>query len=114
MSQIRPAQSKRATLWGTKHADEAPSNVQFKQSSRQIVPLGKGSGPGQKPAFAQDLGGLTKALASLEPLPPPRYRKQSTEIEPMADNLAKTDGGLVTAAILVIGDEILSGRTKDK
>ena len=32
----------------------------------------------------------------------------------MADDVAKTDGGLVTAAILVIGDEILSGRTKDK
>jgi molybdenum cofactor synthesis domain-containing protein len=27
---------------------------------------------------------------------------------------AKTDGGIVTAAVLVIGDEILSGRTKDK
>jgi molybdenum cofactor synthesis domain-containing protein len=26
----------------------------------------------------------------------------------------KTDGGIVTAAVLVIGDEILSGRTKDK
>jgi molybdenum cofactor synthesis domain-containing protein len=32
----------------------------------------------------------------------------------MADELAKSDGGIVTAAILVIGDEILSGRTKDK
>jgi len=36
----------------------------------------------------------------------------------MSDNLAtgaaKTDGGIVTAAVLVIGDEILSGRTKDK
>jgi molybdenum cofactor synthesis domain-containing protein len=32
----------------------------------------------------------------------------------MADAMAKTDGGIVTAAILVIGDEILSGRTKDK
>lgn len=27
---------------------------------------------------------------------------------------AKSDGGIVTAALLVIGDEILSGRTKDK
>src|SRR5271156_6142307 len=27
---------------------------------------------------------------------------------------ANTDGGIVTAAVLVIGDEILSGRTKDK
>ncbi len=27
---------------------------------------------------------------------------------------AKTDGAIVTAAVLVIGDEILSGRTKDK
>src|SRR5271156_2511819 len=27
---------------------------------------------------------------------------------------AKTEGGVVTAAVLVIGDEILSGRTKDK
>ena len=27
---------------------------------------------------------------------------------------AKSDGGIVTAAVLVIGDEILSGRTKDK
>ncbi len=32
----------------------------------------------------------------------------------MADGMANTDGGVVTAAILVIGDEILSGRTKDK
>ena len=38
----------------------------------------------------------------------------------MADPKAKSmpdtdsDGGIVTAAILVIGDEILSGRTKDK
>ena len=34
----------------------------------------------------------------------------------MADSRPKTDsdGGIVTAAILVIGDEILSGRTKDK
>jgi molybdenum cofactor synthesis domain-containing protein len=32
----------------------------------------------------------------------------------MADAMAKNDGGIVTAAILVIGDEILSGRTKDK
>ena len=32
----------------------------------------------------------------------------------MADGMATTDGGVVTAAILVIGDEILSGRTKDK
>ncbi|HZP78628.1 MAG TPA: molybdopterin-binding protein [Pseudolabrys sp.] len=32
----------------------------------------------------------------------------------MADDGANTDGGVVTAAILVIGDEILSGRTKDK
>jgi molybdenum cofactor synthesis domain-containing protein len=31
----------------------------------------------------------------------------------MADDMAKTDG-VITAAILVIGDEILSGRTKDK
>jgi molybdenum cofactor synthesis domain-containing protein len=28
--------------------------------------------------------------------------------------MAASDGGLVTAAVLVIGDEILSGRTKDK
>src|SRR5580704_7943179 len=32
----------------------------------------------------------------------------------MANNAAKPDGGIVTAALLVIGDEILSGRTKDK
>ncbi len=32
----------------------------------------------------------------------------------MAEGLANNDGGVVTAAILVIGDEILSGRTKDK
>jgi molybdenum cofactor synthesis domain-containing protein len=35
----------------------------------------------------------------------------------MADNsvpAAQTNGGIVTAAVLVIGDEILSGRTKDK
>ncbi len=36
----------------------------------------------------------------------------------MSDSLAsgagKTDAGIVTAAVLVIGDEILSGRTKDK
>jgi molybdenum cofactor synthesis domain-containing protein len=31
-----------------------------------------------------------------------------------ADSAGKTDGGIVTAAVLVIGDEILSGRTKDK
>src|SRR5579862_3103723 len=43
---------------------------------------------------------------------------RSTGIEPMSDSLAsgvgKTDAGIVTAAVLVIGDEILSGRTKDK
>src|SRR6202167_1296548 len=32
----------------------------------------------------------------------------------MAHSAANTDGGIVTAAVLVIGDEILSGRTKDK
>src|SRR6266849_1944745 len=32
----------------------------------------------------------------------------------MASTMANNDAGLVTAAILVIGDEILSGRTKDK
>ncbi len=32
----------------------------------------------------------------------------------LADGAGKTDGGIVTAAVLVIGDEILSGRTKDK
>jgi molybdenum cofactor synthesis domain-containing protein len=32
----------------------------------------------------------------------------------MADGMANNDGGVVTAALLVIGDEILSGRTKDK
>lgn len=32
----------------------------------------------------------------------------------MADSAAEAAGGLVTAAVLVIGDEILSGRTKDK
>jgi molybdenum cofactor synthesis domain-containing protein len=32
----------------------------------------------------------------------------------MADGMAESDGGVVTAALLVIGDEILSGRTKDK
>ena len=32
----------------------------------------------------------------------------------VATGAAKTDGGIVTAAVLVIGDEILSGRTKDK
>ncbi len=30
------------------------------------------------------------------------------------NSAAKADGGIVTAALLVIGDEILSGRTKDK
>src|ERR1700758_3107978 len=43
---------------------------------------------------------------------------RSTGIEPMSDSLAsgggKTEAGIVTAAVLVIGDEILSGRTKDK
>jgi molybdenum cofactor synthesis domain-containing protein len=43
---------------------------------------------------------------------------RSTGIEPMSDSfvsgLGKTDDGIVTAAVLVIGDEILSGRTKDK
>ncbi len=32
----------------------------------------------------------------------------------MAENVATADSGVVTAAVLVIGDEILSGRTKDK
>ena len=32
----------------------------------------------------------------------------------MADTVAESTGGVVTAALLVIGDEILSGRTKDK
>ena len=32
----------------------------------------------------------------------------------MADAVAADDGAIVNAAILVIGDEILSGRTKDK
>lgn len=34
--------------------------------------------------------------------------------ESVADSTAKTGGEVVTAAVLVIGDEILSGRTKDK
>src|ERR1700739_3392310 len=32
----------------------------------------------------------------------------------MTNGTAKPDDGIVTAAVLVIGDEILSGRTKDK
>lgn len=36
------------------------------------------------------------------------------EILPMAETVAESAGGVVTAALLVIGDEILSGRTKDK
>ncbi len=32
----------------------------------------------------------------------------------MADGIANSDSGIVSAAVLVIGDEILSGRTKDK
>ncbi len=36
------------------------------------------------------------------------------EILPMAETVAESTGGVVTAALLVIGDEILSGRTKDK
>src|SRR5271154_6894805 len=32
----------------------------------------------------------------------------------MAESVAKGVAGIVTAAVLVIGDEILSGRTKDK
>jgi molybdenum cofactor synthesis domain-containing protein len=32
----------------------------------------------------------------------------------MVDSVVASDGGVVNAAILVIGDEILSGRTKDK
>src|SRR6202451_4352183 len=35
-------------------------------------------------------------------------------MSPMAESMANSDGGVVTAAVLVIGDEILSGRTKDK
>jgi molybdenum cofactor synthesis domain-containing protein len=38
--------------------------------------------------------------------------KTGAKTEPKIDS--KTDGGIVTAAVLVIGDEILSGRTKDK
>src|SRR5580658_3245177 len=34
--------------------------------------------------------------------------------EKKASSAPQTDGGIVTAALLVIGDEILSGRTKDK
>ncbi len=34
--------------------------------------------------------------------------------ESAAEKAAATAGGIVTAAVLVIGDEILSGRTKDK
>src|SRR6202050_4063361 len=34
--------------------------------------------------------------------------------DPKAQSMPETDSGIVTAAILVIGDEILSGRTKDK
>ena len=32
----------------------------------------------------------------------------------LANGAGKIEGGIVTAAVLVIGDEILSGRTKDK
>ena len=32
----------------------------------------------------------------------------------LANGAAGSDGGIVTAGVLVIGDEILSGRTKDK
>ncbi len=40
---------------------------------------------------------------------PPAQRTMS-----MSGTGGSTDGGIITAAILVIGDEILSGRTKDK
>jgi molybdenum cofactor synthesis domain-containing protein len=36
------------------------------------------------------------------------------ETLPMAETVAESAGSVVTAALLVIGDEILSGRTKDK
>ena len=32
----------------------------------------------------------------------------------MAETTAATGSGIITAAVLVIGDEILSGRTQDK
>src|ERR1700761_8347646 len=35
-------------------------------------------------------------------------------VSTMPNTVADGDAGIVTAAILVIGDEILSGRTKDK
>jgi molybdenum cofactor synthesis domain-containing protein len=35
-------------------------------------------------------------------------------VDSMAESAAATASGIVTAAVLVIGDEILSGRTKDK
>ena len=39
----------------------------------------------------------------------------SVRLNNAAANVAnKAEGGIVTAAVLVIGDEILSGRTKDK
>src|ERR1700687_355019 len=40
--------------------------------------------------------------------------KGATMASTMAGTMAESDSGLVTAAVLVIGDEILSGRTKDK
>src|SRR5215475_2250143 len=41
--------------------------------------------------------------------PPCHHRKQTTMTNP-----APANAGIVTAGLLVIGDEILSGRTKDK
>src|ERR1700689_3195212 len=37
-----------------------------------------------------------------------------SKVSTMPDTMADGDAGIVTAAILVIGDEILSGRTKDR
>src|SRR3954447_9951343 len=48
---------------------------------------------------------------------PPPYDSEPPGREPARSNMTGTNSsskGLVTAAVLVIGDEILSGRTKDK
>jgi len=75
-----------------------------KSGDRTLRMLGRLTRP---PLPDQHAGAICLSLSSVQATNFP-------EVDSMKDGARGPGGGIVTAALLVIGDEILSGRTKDK